>query len=664
MRTVRLSAILAVAAALGATAVVGLSGIGDAQAAKPVTSVPPAVYRPQAVAPKSAAALVAPAPAARRVVLAEPSATERAVLADKNKSVAAKLVGRPNPGKRPPLVIGFPRALPADARTIALSELTWRALADGSRAARIEITSPGAAALRVALALPGGHPDLTLKFAGNGARAGVMGPYPVNAIAQAADRDGMFWTPVLEGDTAIIELQAAAGTSFDRLALVMGPLSHLVVAGDTLQRVDPKRIEDIGSAEPCNIDVACVTPSAALTQAANSVGKLVYNDRGGFSYLCTGTMLNDSTTSFTPYVFTANHCIRDDPAFMASTLNVYWFFRAQTCGSTVPPPYALQTGGAMLLARSDDWDWTLLRLTGAPPVGVTFTAWRAEPVPEGAIATGLHHPGGDLAKFSQGNTTCAGAGATEICVGGYRVFSDGSSFIRMQWSQGTTETGSSGSGLFTFLQPGGYYELRGGLFGGDASCSFPTGTDYYSRVDNMLPLTRQYLTPDAANPTGQAVVVEFYNRDLDHFFITTDANEINLLDTGVLQGWERTGIRFLAYNVPTPGTNPVCRFYLKPAVGNSHFYSGDPNECAQTLARFGASWIYESPNVFYIALPNPVSGACADGTRPIWRFFNTATTNHRYTPEVTIRDELRNDPRWVPEGYGPDAVIMCSPESN
>jgi hypothetical protein len=660
MRTVRLFAILAIGAALSANPWAGLSGIGDAHAALPVTSGPPAEYRPQAAAPKAAPALVVPAVAARRITLAETTASERAVLKEKNKSVITKRVGGPNPGKSRPLAIGFPRALPGDARTIVLSDLSWQAQPDGSRAARIEITSPGAAAVRIALALPDVHPDLTLKFAGNGARAEVAGPYPANAVAEAATRDGMFWTPVLEGDTAIIEFHAAADTRYDGVALVMGPLSHLVVAGEALQRTGEKRNDEIGDAGSCNIDVACVTPSALLTQTANSVGKLVFNDRSGATYLCSGTMLKDLTTTFTPYLFTANHCINE--AFVASTLNVYWFFRAQACASTAPPPYALQTGGAMLLARSDDFDWALLRLNREPPAGVLFAAWRAEPIPEGAIATGLHHPAGDLAKFSQGNTTCVGAGS--LCAGGYQLFSDGSTFIRMQWSQGTTETGSSGSGLFTYLDTGGYYELRGGLFGGDASCSFPTGPDYYSRLDNMLPLTRQYLTPDAANPSGLAVAVEFYNRDLDHFFISTDANEINLLDTGVLRGWERTGIRFLAYNVPTPGTNPVCRLYLRPSVGDSHFYSGDPNECTQTLARFGASWIYESPSVFYIALPNFFSGECAAGTRPIWRFFNTVTTNHRYTPEVTIRDALRLDSRWVAEGYGPDSVIMCSPASN
>jgi hypothetical protein len=46
----------------------------------------------------------------------------------------------------------------------------------------------------------------------------------------------------------------------------------------------------------------------------------------------------------------------------------------------------------------------------------------------------------------------------------------------------------------------------------------------------------------------------------------------------------------------------------------------------------------------------------------VWRFFNQLTTNHRYTADHSIRDAMRADPAtWVPEGYGPDQVIMCSP---
>ena len=647
MQIVRGSSFVAAAAALGTVAVVALSGIGDVFAAAPVTAVPPAEYRPSLAVPKSAPATLA-ATASRRITLAAPTDKELAALKAKNAAPPSRRTKRVDPKKGRPLAVGFPRAIPSASREIALSSLDWQTLEDGSRVSRVDIHSPGAAALRLSLALGKSHPDATIRFAGSGSRAEVFGPRPLDALVEATARDGRFWTPVLEGDTASIEVHAASGARLDGVTLHLGPLAHMVLAGEALRRVDDKRAVDIGASASCNIDIACVTPSVALTQAANSVGKIVFNDRAGFPYLCTGTMLNDSTRTFTPFFFSANHCIADDPAFMASTINVYWFFRAQSCNSTAVPPFALQTGGAMLLARSDDWDWLLLRLNSAPPVGVTFSAWRAEPVPEGAVATGLHHPNGDLAKFTQGNST------------GYQLFRDGTTFIRMLWSQGTTETGSSGSGLFTFLSSGGFYEVRGGLFGGDASCAAPDGNDYYSRLDNMLPLTRQYLTPDALNTNSQAVVVEFYNEGLDHFFITSDANEINLLDTGVLRGWVRTGIRFLAYSAQVAGTNPVCRFYLRPGVGDSHFYSGDPFECQQTLARFGASWIYESPSVFYIALPNVVTGECLAGQTPVWRFFNTVTTNHRYTTEVFIRETLRADPRWVAEGYGPDAVIMCA----
>jgi len=244
---------------------------------------------------------------------------------------------------------------------------------------------------------------------------------------------------------------------------------------------------------------------------------------------------------------------------------------------------------------------------------------------------------------------------------GYQSFSDGSSFIQARYSEGTTEGGSSGAALLTFNTTGGYYEIRGGLFGGEASCTNLAGLDIYSRLDNMLPLTRQYLTP-GNNPSGTTVAVEFYNSSLQHYFLSTAPVEINDLDTGVHPGWERTGFRFLAYPTQVAGTSPVCRFYRAPAYGDSHFYSASPAECAATAAAHPVDWIYESPNVFYIPLPDTVTGACPVNTNPIWRFFNQVTTNHRYTADVTTRDDMRADPAtWIPEGYGLDAVIMCTP---
>ena len=69
----------------------------------------------------------------------------------------------------------------------------------------------------------------------------------------------------------------------------------------------------------------------------------------------------------------------------------------------------------------------------------------------------------------------------------------------MGWLTGTTEGGSSGSGLFT-LGPRGYV-LRGGLYGGSAACgnsgslANSQNRDYYSRLDVDFPSMKQYLEP-------------------------------------------------------------------------------------------------------------------------------------------------------------------------
>lgn len=630
----------------------------------PITAVPPAHYRPPALetsAPaienstpaigKSAATfLLAPSAPAWRVALPEPTAAERATLRDRN-AASSPVHGATAHGLKGPLALAFPRNLPGGSASIALDQLNWQALGDGGRAAKIEIVSPGAAALRVALQLSTVDPGVSLRFSGNGPHAQVFGPVPANTVASDSRRFGLYWSPVLEGDVATIEIHADAGVRVPGVPLAIAKVSHQVVAPASLEKMDSKAVQDIGTSGSCEIDAACVTPqSSAFVDSRKAVAAIEFTQEDGFTYLCTGQLVNDSRSSNAPYFFSANHCL--DSAMAARTLNSYWFFDAVACGSKATPAFVQQADGAAMLARSVDWDWSLVRLNAPPPAGATFSAWRAEPIPTLATVSVLHHPEGDLKKFSQG------------AAHGYQLYTDGSSFAQVQYSQGTTEPGSSGAGLLTFFSAGGYYELRGGLWRGAASCATLQGIDEYSRIDNMLPLTRQYLTPDTPGTPGQAVAVEYYDRALDHYFITISAAEINDLDTGVHGGWERTGLRFLAYQNPTPGANPVCRFYRTPGFGDSHFYSASAAECQAVIdhPETYPGWTYESGNVFYIALPDPVSGACASGTQPIWRFFNQRTTNHRYTSDHTVRDDMRADPAtWVPEGYGPDSVIMCAP---
>jgi hypothetical protein len=158
-------------------------------------------------------------------------------------------------------------------------------------------------------------------------------------------------------------------------------------------------------------------------------------------------------------------------------------------------------------------------------------------------------------------------------------------------------------------------------------------------------------------------VVEYYNATLDHYFVTADPVEIGDLDAGRQSGWARTGLGFTAYAYSAPGANPVCRFYIPPALGDSHVFTASPAECAEAQVKF-PQFILESAAAFYIPLPDVVSGACPTGTIAVYRLWNgRADSNHRYTVDPTIRDAMVRA-GYVAEGYGPDAVTMCSPTSS
>jgi hypothetical protein len=169
--------------------------------------------------------------------------------------------------------------------------------------------------------------------------------------------------------------------------------------------------------------------------------------------------------------------------------------------------------------------------------------------------------------------------------------------------------------------------------------------------------------PRTGPPPTTVNIVEFYHAGLDHYFITAFPQEISDLDSGVHQGWARTGQTFTAYGIGSTGhtgRRPVCREYGNPANGlDSHFYSASPEECIATLLNFGGSWILEATEVFEMDLPDPITGACPAGGVPIYRIFNQRKdANHRYTTSVAIRDQMVAR-GGVAEGYGPNAVALC-----
>ena len=146
-----------------------------------------------------------------------------------------------------------------------------------------------------------------------------------------------------------------------------------------------------------------------------------------------------------------------------------------------------------------------------------------------------------------------------------------------------------------------------------------------------------------------------------------DLREIADLDVGVHRGWTRTGAGFNVLKSRLAGSHPVCRFYIPPERGNSHFFSASEDECGAIAARLAcdanfAGPVLETPEECDILRPDAVTGACPAGTQAVYRMWNgRVDSNHRYTADMQIRPKLLVA-GYIAEGYGPDGAAMCAPQ--
>jgi hypothetical protein len=164
-------------------------------------------------------------------------------------------------------------------------------------------------------------------------------------------------------------------------------------------------------------------------------------------------------------------------------------------------------------------------------------------------------------------------------------------------------------------------------------------------------------------------VIEYYAPVLDHYFMSASEPDIDALESGRIPGWVATGYELPGLSVPVPTyccssygqtAVPVCRFYIPPPEGPSHFFSAFAAECDAIPAKF-PSLVLETAAAFYVYLPSADTGACPYPFRPVYRVWDQrADTNHRYVyNDLKLRQQMLAQ-GWVPEGLGPLGVAWCS----
>jgi lysyl endopeptidase len=351
----------------------------------------------------------------------------------------------------------FRYAVPVEA-DLGLAAGQW-IVENGVATWRLRIQSAGAQSLSAHLthlALP---PGASLRIVDP--KSGFAhAPYLPGALRRAGE-----WSPLVIGDELMLEARMPAAVKA-RFTLDVATVYH----GTRDWKAASVQAKSSGS---CNVNVAC-SEGDAWRDEARSVALLTIANQ----YLCTGELLNNVRQDKAALFITANHCgigAGEDDVGPASSVNSYFNYQAASCNA--PPagsPPVPDTQGATFLADDVQSDFTLLRLNtnGANrlPVNAYYAGWSALGAGSDS-GVAIHHPSGDEKKIS----TYASAISESAADIGQACPVDA---WQVQWSEGTTEPGSSGGGLWSAT-----HHLIGTLSGGNASCGNLSGADYFARFD-------------------------------------------------------------------------------------------------------------------------------------------------------------------------------------
>jgi hypothetical protein len=364
--------------------------------------------------------------------------------------------------------VGVDRALPNDliargkwlvAPTSTGVKTTWR----------VEILDPSALGLRVHFKGYNGQGGLLWAHSGNATDPQFAGPFS----DRGTFHDGDFWTEVIFGEKIVIEYQAPEGR--DPSGAPPFQIAQLIHIFEFMGKSELSPAA--GSIDTsCELDAACYTNNANVVTAASTV---VYLIIGGSQ--CTGTMINDKSSSFRPWMLTAGHCVTSDADARATT--AYAGFQNKFCNSTTN--YATlpsATGGTLLqqqFTTPGKTDFAFLELS-AIPGSTSFSGWDASVVKSGENMISISNPRNLSNRFA--NLQAIQVGSTQVNV---------------NLTQGRVDHGSSGSAAFDFAT-GNY--IRGVLssIANDESvsaCALPSPfSANYTEFSTIFPSIDSYLS--------------------------------------------------------------------------------------------------------------------------------------------------------------------------
>lgn len=280
----------------------------------------------------------------------------------------------------------------------------------------------------------------------------------------------LFATQMIPGERMILEYSEPASNGNTQAVIRISDVGYHYRGTSALLG------EKIDESDFCQVNINC-PEGDDWQREKRGVTKLLMKE-GSSSYLCSGSLINNTAQDYTPYLLTAYHCSGSASASDKEMWVFYFNYERAGCENTGTAPTNQTLTGCTMISRgfmSGGSDFQLLLLNNPPPdtYNPYWNGWDrgTSGSPSGVS---IHHPSGDIKKISTYVSTLTTANWSGGMPGGY---------WRVYWAatvthHGVTEGGSSGSPIFNPSK-----RIVGTLTGGGSYCNTPNSPDYYGKFD-------------------------------------------------------------------------------------------------------------------------------------------------------------------------------------
>ena len=351
---------------------------------------------------------------------------------------------------------------------------SWTMLPDGRRLWQLNLQAKDAIALMVY------YSDFYIPAGGklyiyNVTKSHILGAYTEITNPQG----GRFATEFVAGDDITLEYVSASGGEMPRIEIeaIGYGYNHLHILGGA---VSLRKTSD-----PCEVDVNCEEGNAWQNQKK---GVCYMTQRiGNRTFLCTGSLMNNTAQDLKPYILTAHHCACDNDKVASPEDMRQWIFyfnhELEVCGNSASAMPAKTIVGCRKVAETtiNGQSDGLLVLVNTPipsNYNVYYNGWDRRNTPA-KTGVSIHHPQGDYKKISTfyapaiHYTLNTGDGFKGDTNAHWNVV-----FDETANGHGVTEDGSSGCPLFNENKL-----IVGTLSGGSSTCGYPEGLNIYGKFN-------------------------------------------------------------------------------------------------------------------------------------------------------------------------------------